>query len=253
MKKYFLIFLFVAFKLHAQANPYILGIDEAVSSTLNNGIIAAWDFEEASGTRFDNVGSNDLLDNNTVTQLSGIVGNAAHFDSTNQEYFNIVDNTDMSTGDINWTLSIWVYMDSKFSNKSILGKWGREYWLRYTSSSDRFEWRVYDSGDVLIGQVLANNFGSPSVDTWYNIVVEHDAANNTVGIIVNDGSQDEAATTAAASDQAGDFNFGTRDAGGSTTQYWNGRIDAAHFWKRLMLAAEVESLFNSGSGKEWPF
>ena len=75
--------------------------------TLTTSLIAHWNLDEASGTRVDAKGGNDLTDNNTVTQATGIVSNAGQFTAANSEYLSIADNAALSTGDIDFTIPLW--------------------------------------------------------------------------------------------------------------------------------------------------
>src|SRR5574341_2164717 len=93
---------------------------------VKGNLISFWELEEASGTRLDATASdNDLTDNNTVTQATGKVGNAAQFTRANTEYLSIAHNTSIACGDIDQTRCAWVYLDSKpaaDSNMDIFGK-----------------------------------------------------------------------------------------------------------------------------------
>src|SRR3990167_8248201 len=80
--------------------------------TLPTSLMAYFKLDEASGTRVDSKSTNDLTDNNTVTQAVGKVANAAQFTSANSEYLSIGDTLDLSTGDIDFTISGWMYPDS---------------------------------------------------------------------------------------------------------------------------------------------
>lgn len=221
------------------------------SSGLNAGLVAFWKLDEVSGARADSVGANHLTDNNTVTQAAaGKVGSAAQFTAASSESLSIADNAAVSTGDIDFSFAAWVYLDSKGADRVILGKAGAttEYLLRYVSSSDRFQF--YCANGASNGNVLANVLGSPALATWYFIVVWHDATANTLNIQVNNGTTNGTFYSAGVADGANGFRLGAQD---NNVDYWNGRIDAVGFWKRLLSGAEVTSLYNSGNGREYPF
>lgn len=233
-------------------NPHRFG---GAASSLLTSLVAFWKLEEASGTRNDSVGSNHLTDNNTVTQQTGKVGNCAQFTATNNEYLSLADNTDLSTGDIDYTFAGWVYFDALGTYRMLItkdnfGTSQREYVLWYNSDSSRLSWNVFDGASTQIGVVLANNLGAPSTATWYFIVAWHDAASNLVGIQVNNGTADTAATSGAAGDSTAAFQIGKREA---DTLPHDGRIDAVGFWKRILTADEKTTLYNSGNGLEHPF
>lgn len=234
------------------AGPTTAGV-----SSLHNNLIAFWRLEEASGTRNDSKGTNHLTDNNTVTQATGKVGFGAQFTIANSEYLSIADNADVSTGDIDFTFACWVYLDAKATTQMIVGKsdataGNREYHLYYNQSTDRFLFEVHRATDTG-ASATANNFGSPTVGTWYFIVGWHDAAADTVNIQVNNGTADSTATGGAlqASGTA-EFDLGRRSFGGSNL-YLGGRLDAVGLWKRVLTASERTELFAGAGGREYPF
>jgi len=240
-------------------NSSYSNVATAVPSTLLDNIVAYWKLDEASGTREDSVGSNDLTDNNTVTQAQGKVDEAAQF--TNEypnpyEYLSHADNADLSTGDIDFTIAAWVYGDRTPESNEY---WGivtkdsdsdsREYFLIWNGNENRFHFRVMD-GSASKGEVKATTFGAPSTLTWYFIVVWHDATANTVNIQVNNGTVDSAATSGAPADTDAEFRIG-RDYS-DNYRCWDGRIDEVGFWKRTLTEAERTALYNSGNGVSHP-
>jgi hypothetical protein len=224
-------------------------------STLLTSLISYWKLEEASGTRADAVtaSGNDLTDNNTVTQNPGIIANAAQFTRVNTEYLSHADNASLSTGDIDYTVAAWVYLDSKPGNMGIIAKdsggANREYVLQYTNASVRFVFTVLDTAGSTIGLVTANTFGAPSTGTWYLVVAWHDSVNNLVGISVNGGTADTAATTGVPADKTATFYIGADQA----VSNWDGRIDEVGFWKKVLTATERTNLYNGGAGRTYPF
>lgn len=219
---------------------------------LSQLLVSYWKLDEASGTRADANYVNDLTDNNTVTQTTGKINNAGQFTAANSEYLSRVDNDQISTGDIDFTLAAWVYHDTKTATQVHISKRATpagaaiEHMVRYNSASDRFQFTV---GDGTTSQTLnADNFGSPSTGTWYYIVAWHDATANTINIQVNNGTANSAAETVTIADQAGSFYMGVA----ADTQYMDGRIDETAFWKRVLTADERTSLYNSGAGLAWP-
>ena len=222
-----------------------------VASSLLTSLISYWTLDEASGTRNDTHGTNHLSDNNTVTQASGKLGNAAQFTSANLEHLGLADNTDISTGDIDFTLAAWVYLDTTPAQAEIASKGGAvdiDWYLDYILASDRF--RFYVEGGSA-ASVLANSFGAPSTATWYYVIAWHDATANTINIQVNNGTVDSTSHSGGVKDTADDFAIGR--AGSFVGGYFNGRIDAVGFWKRVLTSTERSTLYNSGIGIEYPF
>lgn len=224
--------------------------------SLLTNLQAFWELEEASGTRNDAHSTNHLSDVNTVTQAAGKVGNAGQFTGANSEHLSIADNAALSTGDIDFTIAAWVYMDSKgtgFNANIIASKYGaggqnvdHEWWLGYTGqASDLFQ-LVVRPGTGTLGTVQALNLGAPSTATWYYVVAWHDAVNNTINIQVNNGTADSQAYSTGTIDGSGAFEIG--DASGGVGAPFDGRIDQVGFWKRVLTAQERTDLYNGGSG-----
>jgi hypothetical protein len=166
----------------------------------------------------------------------------------------IADNADMSTGDIDYTFGGWLYLDTKTAVMAAVSKWetdGFEYILFYDSSADRLTWIVGNGAGSPIATVVASNFGNVPTATWIHFVAWHDAGGNLAGIRINDTSENTAVTSGTGGEGAEGFKLGANAA--TPANFWNGRIDAVGFWKRLLTAGEKTELFNSGSGVEHPF
>lgn len=226
---------------------------ESVRAGLFEGLVSYWRLGEVSGSRSDAVGSNTLADNNTVTQADGKLGKAAQFTAANSEYLSIADNASLSTGDIDFTFCAWVYADSLAADRIIIGKTNLstlgEYFLAFSNSSGRFRFAIQNAGTFVT--VDATILGAPSTATWYFIVGWHDSVANTVNIQVNNGTADSGTTGATVpADSAQPFHIG---ADSTPTTFWNGRVDAVGFWKRVLTAAEKTALYNGGLGRAYPF
>lgn len=225
-------------------------VNTASATSLTESLVAYWKLEEASGTRNDAVGTNHLTDNNTVTQATGKVGNAAKFTVANSEFLSIADNTVVSTGDIDFTIAGWFYLDSKTDYRGLLGKDNgvqQDYGIYYDLAFDRLIFYVFDNASNY-AEVRASALGSPATGTWYFIVAWHDSVANTINIQINNGTVNSTSHSAGVKDSTAPFWIG-RD--GAT--YMDGRIDAVGFWKRILTTAEKTILYNQGDGLAHPF
>ncbi len=224
------------------------------TNTLLTSLVAFWKLDEASGTRNDAFSTNHLTDNNTVTQAAGIggVGNAAQFTKANSEYLSIASNAAVQTGDIDFTISLWVYLDAKSTNMGFYCKddntsGNREFILYYELSSNRFGFYVFRATDS-VQLVLANNLGSPSLSTWYHIIAWHDATANTINISVNNGTANST-NTGGALQSAGTAALSVgRHGYPAFERPLDGRMQYVGFWKKVLSADERTQLNNSGAG-----
>lgn len=203
-------------------------------------------------TRNDSVGTNHLTDVNTVTSTTGKVGDCAQFVAANLETLTRASNASLQTGDIDFTIAAWVYLDTVGANRTVMAKndaGQSEYAMRYISASNRFEFFVAESGGST-KTVLATTLGAPSTATWYFLVAWYDSTNDTINISGNAGAANQTTGVNPPGATTGTFRLGLLQAG---THAWNGRIDAVGFWKRLLTSDEITQLYRGGVGLEYPF
>ena len=221
-------------------------------SSLLTDLVSYWKLDEASGTRFDAHGTNDLTDNNTVGSNTGKISDAASFVIANSEYLSRASNSTLQLGDIDWTIQAWVYVPSSSPNQAIVAKdddaaSSRDYTL--DSQSSRF--RIYfDGGGAGKDAQTSTNF---NINTWYHIVAQHDATANTLTIRQNNGTPVSTSTSGPITNvSSSEFRIGAREYSGAEI-YSGARIDEVAIWKRKLTSDEITELYNSGSGKTYPF
>jgi hypothetical protein len=223
---------------------------------LTTSLICHYALEEASGNRLDShTNGLTLTSNASVGQATGKVGSfAAQFNAASSRYLSRASESLLQTGDIDFTLAAWVYLDSKAAERTIASKWsggtGNAWWWRYTfTGADRFSFAVR-LADASTAQINASSFGSPSTATWYFVVAWHDATANTINIQVNNGTVDSSTygSTTAAAVENGAFEIGQL---GTAGQFMDGRIDSFSFWKRTLTSTERTTLYNSGAGLDY--
>ncbi len=224
-----------------------LGTESVVSSTstsctdISTSLQGFWRLEEAAGARVDEQGNNDLTANGLVNQAAGQIGNAQSFNSATFDYLSVVDGGELTTADVDFTISTWVYISNNALTQPIVTKWDgstNEYYLEYLGSTG-FRFRV-DTGSVTLPIAVSNN-------TWYHVVAWHDEASNTVNISVNGSLPSTSAFSGGPTGGNSVFNVGAQASG---LQYFSGRIDALGFWKKVLTEHERNVLYNSGTGAE---
>jgi len=240
-----------------------------LTGSLLTSLISYWNLHEGNGTRLDSHGTNDLADNNTVGQAQGVdpgniagdnntVGQAAgvssitqtaaQFVTANSEYLTVPDNTFISVGNVDFTIAVWAYLDSKAADMRIFEKGAAadEYGIDYRASTDRYRFLI--AAGALV--VSADNFGSPATGAWHLIVAWHDAANDLIGIQVNNGTANTAATAGVGPiDSTRSLVIGAGENVTTTVvDFLDGRADEAGFWRRVLTTDEKTALYNAGSG-----
>lgn len=216
-------------------------------SPLLTSLVSHWSLEEASGTRVDDYGDNDLTDNNTVTMQTGKVGNAAEFTSANSESLSVADNASLAFAG-SFTIACWIYQVTR-ADASIATKWGassNEFELiTQTTNQGRPSFFVSANGSAAVGAAWGSAL---SATTWYFVEAYYDHANSLVGVNVNNGTPVTAAFTGPIFAGTHTLRIGGRDDGAI---YFNGRVDEAAIWDRTLTASERAWLYNAGSGRTW--
>src|SRR5690349_3715530 len=153
--------------------------------------ISFWELEEASGTRVDQVTAtgNDLTDNNTVTQGTGIVGNCAQFTRANSESLSHASNASLQfTG--SWSITAWFLKDSEPSDMTIVGK-------NNGAGARDFEMGLsYAGGNILTVDVWVSGV-RVFIDTaatitatgvWHHVVVSFDSATHIMSLYLDNAA-----------------------------------------------------------------
>ncbi|MFZ5883292.1 MAG: LamG domain-containing protein, partial [Chloroflexota bacterium] len=227
------------------------------TGTLENALSGYWPLNEASGTRNDVKGTSHLTANGTggVGSGTGKVSNAADFESTESDFLEVADNTTLSTGDIDFTVSAWVKLESESAGTTqevIVSKSDsagvREYELYYTGATeDSFRFTMFNSGGSIVCNTIVSP--SPSVGTWYFLTAWHDSAANTCSISVDNGTPVSAAETGVSSDTTSNFRVGAQYT--TEQEFFDGLIDEVGFWKKVLSSQERTDLYNSGNANSY--
>lgn len=207
--------------------------------------VSAWPLNEASGTRADQVGSNDLADNNTVGVGTGQFGNAADFESGNAEYLSIADNPSLSLGDTDWQISLWLKPESDSTwnwavNKDSAG----DGEIEISSQGGTWIFKVYSSGGF--GGAASVSSGTFTTGSWALLVAQHSATSNKIRLSVNGSAFAETSHSAGVANTTAPFELGALSA---YSRYYDGLMeDVVILQGYLMDDTEVDELWNAGAG-----
>lgn len=219
--------------------------------------IAQWKFNNNGN---DSIGANHLTNNNSATFTTGKLGGATGATQlvvASSQYWTVSDNANLSLGDVDFSIAAWVYIDSTSTFRMIASKSGAgnagdvEFYLCYRGGVDRFRFLI--SSGVATTTVDANNFGSPSVATWYCVIAWHDATANIINISVNDSTETATSWSNGSHDTASPFSVGALGEGFGA---FDGRIDNVCFAKSaaggggVLSAAQRTAFYNAGVGTE---
>jgi hypothetical protein len=173
---------------------------------------------------------------------------AADFITANDEYLSSADHADLSIGDRDWSMALWVCLDDAAS-AVIIGKddggGNREYRLHRDGAS--FVWLARNVANTATVQAGAAHAGQ---DVLQFVVCDHDATGNNIGVTVNAGARGQVAI-AGVRDSNNAWLIGSPT--GSAWDYFNGGIDEIGIWPGYLLTSDDRTyLYNGGAGRTYP-
>jgi hypothetical protein len=228
-------------------NPFRIG---AANSPLLTNLMAYWKLDEASGNRTSSVGGYTLTDTNTVGAASGKINNAADFDAASSECLIAATTSDLSTGNIDFTISVWVNLGLVDSNtRNIVlksGDLGSEYKL-FLAADNIFCFNASTGSPAYAG-----GFGAPSPGTWYHLLAWFDSAAGTVYLRINDSFEASTSGCNCSTTSSEKFMIGAQRFY-SPQNFFDGEIDEVGIWNRLLTTQEKTDLYNAGAGITYPF
>ncbi len=209
----------------------------AVCVSVRTNQIAAWHFEEASGTRVDEVVGNtyNLTATNTPGNAAGKINNALALVKASSQYADTGATTlPLTTTD--WTFFGWLWIDT--------GGFNQVMWETTGATVAAVNISVGNAVRVNIAGVNVVASSAISTGAWHSVCARFTTSNKFTEISVDGAAF--VTGTAAGAPVTGKLWFGQNGSGGS---FLDGRIDESGFWTRLLTAAEVAYLVNGGSGR----
>ncbi|ESS72439.1 PDK repeat-containing protein [Methyloglobulus morosus KoM1] len=194
----------------------------------NTGLVAAYGFEEASGTTVVDAsgnGNNGVM-TNAVRVAPGKFGNALQFNGTNALVkINDSASLKLTTG---MTLEAWV-MPSAINNlwKDVIEKGDDNYFLMATSNRSSVP-----VGGGTFGEI--NGTSALPVNTWTHLAVTYDGV--TQRLFVNGAQVSSIARTGNIATSTGPLQIGGDSIYG---QYFNGYIDEVRVYNRALAQTEI--------------
>lgn len=218
----------------------------AVASTLLTGLVSYWKLDESSGNALDSVGSNHLSLTGGVTQgAAGKIGTAYTFNGSTGR----LNLASAVIGTLPFTVSFWMKGTGAVSLERILSIKAANNNNLYSIYSDAIGRPVAQHWD---GSQAIATFGSVAKNGNWNHIVALFTSNSSRSITMNNAAFVTETTAQNALTvtltQIAYFNFNSLDQ-----QYYNGSLDEIGIWNRILTADEITELYNSGSGKTYPF
>lgn len=229
----------------SEGTSAVLGANTVNMRSLSEGLAGYWKLNESSGDAIDYSGNGTTLtDTNTVARVAGKFANAGDFESGSTEYLYAADNANLSiTG--NLTVAAWVNRESStnqyFLNKS--DNLGRDSYL-FSILADKLTLTLVDSNDV---SSTTTSSASLSTGTWYHVAGVYDQSTRTVRLYINGQLADSTTTGTVPSsleDNDGRFHLGVTGSSGTPVGYYDGVLDEARIYNRILSDSEISILYN---------
>lgn len=232
--------------------------------------ISLWKLDEASGTRVDSIGSNDLTDNNTVGSTSKGVGapanlpdTVASFVAANSESLSKADPVGMDGGPgSSYTASIWVKYTDNGNNDfiyTLINTGGSTAAAALTLSRNSSGLGYDGTGkmNASVGDGTTTKFGGwPVPDdpvlssgTWYHVVAVHDGAASELKMYINGAL---ALTISSGAAYPLDMTNPVLIFGNIQSLYADVSLSSAAWWDYAKDIDGVAELYNSGDGAPLP-
>lgn len=232
--------------------PYIWG-------DLWDGLVSYWKLDEASGTRVDSCGANDLSDPTSVAGAAGVISNGADFEKDSTQYLSITDAA-QSGLDFEQSFSFAFFLKPETlpgyaQTRTIIGK-------RDTAPDISYAINLYSDGGAL--RVVLSEDGSTAytytfatnivAGEWCHIAVVFDAVVAGGVAVYKDGTQVSntiASSVGSINNGAAPFVIGAAYSGGSPTTVFDGIVDEVAAFSRPITPYEVAVLCNGGTGNTY--
>ena len=215
------------------------------SSTLLTGLVAYYTINEASGTLYDSTGNNNITTFTGSYGATGKLSNCVSFAGSTQ--YATVPNASHFTNTSGGSLSInlWIYMTTAHltSTANLFGSPTTPgFYFPADQGTNQYDLRYYVTG---------NAFGDGTVTTyaattWYMLTMVKSGGTVSFyrnGSLLGSSSTGNDATTSSTQYIGGD----------PSSEPFPGRIDEVGYWSRAITTGEITTLYNSGTGKTYPF
>ena len=211
-----------------------------LSLAQSSGLVAAYSFDEGTGTTVLDQSGNNLTGNiiGAAWTTAGRYGNALSFNGSSS-YVDLGNPAALRlTGSM--TLEAWIKAAANPSDDGqIVAKSNGAGWqLKTSPDTGPHTFGVKVSASASVG-VQRYSTTVPSLNTWYHIAGVYDATAGTLSTYVNgvlDNGTLRGTVPAAQIDQSVNVNIGRRTGG----LYFNGVIDEVRIYNRALSQAEIQ-------------
>ena len=232
--------------LAGNPNTASTSTDNTVTYNAQSGLVAAYSFEEGTGTiTADSSGNNNTGTlSSGVTWTTGRVGNAVSFNGTAGD----ITINDAPSLDLNgsFTISAWVNPATVSGTGTLLIKEttvGCGYFLQIANGQID---SGFNNGSGCIEHITTN--ANLAAGNWYFITVVLDHTSNTYNTYLNGNLLSGAPETGVPVPNAQPLVLGRSGCSVCGFERLNGILDEVKIYNRALSAGEVQTLFNAAVG-----
>lgn len=251
---------------------------QEVSFTTNDiglidGLFSYWKLDETTGAvATDETGNASLgLVNNPTWVSPGKIGNGINFGTSSTRYLEKTAGVNSSNKNT-YSLSAWIYLENDEADiKYIMGM---NSGALFVINAGAAEVKIFlDNANKLVAMYHVINGGSHntpdvmqrtsgasiSLNTWVHVVgvinngdiqLYINGVNDTVNPVQNGGLT---GTIQIVDGRITVGNARLYNGAYITTRWFRGKMDEAGLWDRALRPKDITSLYNSGSGNQYPF
>lgn len=222
-----------------------------MGTTLKEGLISCWEFDETSGTTaYDSHGANDGVNNGALINQAGLLDKAYRSQGSNSNRIELP--TGLIKGNSAITISMWVKFTSISGTQGLFSYWyslGNQSVLIAINDGDiRYYTYSDDSFPNQVGGTFNKTF---TTGVWQHLVCSYDGTTMRAYL---DGI--ECSTTYSRTGVLGDSSdhegyISNYYRSGGTTNSLNGYVDQTGAWSRALSLDEIQTLYNNGAGRAY--
>jgi len=229
---------------------------ESTIHPLLDDMVAYWKLEEASGTRVDaHTGGHDLTALNSPGRAAAKIDYGVDFGGylANQNLSSADAELKLpNAGDSDFTVAGWASLADKTANRAIASRWDTadfSWSLIYEAAGNRFFGLYGADGTNTTAVIVAED---PAQDEQFFWCVRVNDAGITVRINTTEQTGSNGSFLPIHHGSA-PFVLGSILNGGAPNTEHDGTVDEVGVWAKRLTDAEVDQLYNSGDGLQYPF
>lgn len=219
---------------------------------LSDGVIHVWHFNESSGNAADSVGSLTLTNNGSAAYASAKFGNGGvgaegsgdWWDNESGVTINMSNSSDFS-------MACWASDTGIFGGPDIC------FWVGLSGGAQGFGLEFRDTcGSASITTSSSANAlraSTPINDGQLHFLAVTVDRDGDATLYVDGASADSEACAAGTIQVTGQLLYAVARSAGGGNNSITGKLDEVVIWNRCLSGAEITSLYNSGTGLEYPF